>query len=132
MGERKKVSTGTKWEAMAGYSRAIQVGNSIHVAGTTATDDDGNIVGVNDAYTQSVFIIQKIEKALKELGASLEDVVRTRIYVVNKDDWQAAAKAHGEFFGDIRPANTLVVIAGLVGDDYLVEIEADALVGDAS
>jgi enamine deaminase RidA (YjgF/YER057c/UK114 family) len=128
--ERKKVSTGTKWEALAGYSRAIQVGNTIHVSGTTATDESGALVGNNDPYEQTVFIIRKIERALKELGASLEHVVRTRIYIVNKEQWEPVARAHGEVFGEIRPANTLIVIAGLVGDGYLVEMEADAIIGD--
>ena len=129
MSERKRVSTGTTWEALAGYSRAIQIGNTIHVSGTTATDDNGALVGINDPYEQTTFIIRKIERALKELGASLEDVVRTRIYIVNKAQWEPIARAHGEIFGDIRPANTLIVIAGLVGDGYLVEIEAEAIVG---
>lgn len=130
MSERKKVSTGTQWEAIAGYSRAIQVGNTIHVSGTTATNADGDTIGIDDPYEQTVYIIRKIERALQELGASLDDVVRTRIYLVNKDQWEPVARAHGEIFADIRPANSLIVIAGLVGDDYLVEIEADAIIGD--
>lgn len=132
MSERKKVSSGTKWEAIAGYSRAIQVGNTIYVSGTTATDASGNVVGVDDPYQQTEFIIRKIERALQELGSSLEDVVRTRIYLVNKDQWEPVAKAHGDIFDEIRPANTLIVIAGLVGEGYLVEIEADAVVGDGA
>lgn len=128
MNKRQNISTGTKWEAIAGYSRAVQVGNHIHVSGTTATDENGHVVGVDDPYEQTVFIIHKIERALHELGATLEQVVRTRIYIVNKDQWEPIANAHGEIFGDIRPANTLIVIAGLVGDDYLVEIEADAII----
>lgn len=130
MSERKKVSTGTKWEAMAGYSRAIQVGNHIYVSGTTATDDDGQIVGGDDPYEQTMFILRKIERALHELGSSLDDVVRTRIYIINKKQWEPVARAHGELFGDIRPANTLIEISGFVGEGYLVEIEADAVVGD--
>ena len=130
MAERKKVSTGTKWEKLAGYSRAIKTGNWIQVSGTTATDDNGDLVGRDDPYEQAIFIIRKIERALNELDATIEDVVRTRIYLVRNDDWEAVSRAHGEVFGDIRPANTLIVIQGLIGDGYLVEIEADALLED--
>ena len=130
MAERKKVSTGTKWEKLAGYSRAIKTGNWIQVSGTTATDDNGDLVGRDDPYEQAIFIIRKIERALNELDATIEDVVRTRIYLVRNDDWEAVSRAHGEVFGEIRPANTLIVIQGLIGDGYLVEIEADALLED--
>lgn len=132
MTERKRVSSGTKWEALAGYSRAIQAGPWIQVSGTTATDDEGQVVGMDDPYAQTMFIIRKIERALNALGSTLEDVVRTRLYIVDKDHWEAVSKAHGEVFGEIRPANTLIVIQGLVGEGYLVEMEADAIVGDAS
>jgi enamine deaminase RidA (YjgF/YER057c/UK114 family) len=99
----------------------------IHVSGTTATDENGDVVGVNDPYTQTVYIIQKIERALKQAGATLQDVVRTRIYVTDASRWEAVASAHGEFFGDIRPANTLVEVSALIGPEYLVEMEAEAI-----
>ncbi len=127
MTQRLNISSGTVWETFAGYSRAVRIGNLVFVSGTTATDADGNIVGPNDVYAQTVFIIQKIERALQEAGASLRDVVRTRIFVTDARQWQEVAKAHAEFFGDIRPANTLLEISALIGDGYLVEIEADAL-----
>jgi enamine deaminase RidA (YjgF/YER057c/UK114 family) len=130
MTQRQRISSGTKWETIAGYSRALRTGNSVQVSGTTATDEQGEVVGRGDPYAQTMFIIRKIERALKEAGATLEDVVRTRIYIVNSDQWEPVSKAHGEVFGDIRPANTLIVIAGLVGEGYLVEIEADAIIGD--
>jgi enamine deaminase RidA (YjgF/YER057c/UK114 family) len=118
------------WEAIAGYSRAIRTGNSVQVSGTTATDDQGELVGPGDPYAQTMFIIRKIERALKQAGATLEDVVRTRIYIVSPDQWEPVSKAHGEVFGEIRPANTLIIIAGLIGEGYLVEMEADAIIGD--
>lgn len=123
---RLSVSTSTHWEALAGYARAVRIGPLICVSGTTATAADGSVVGA-DAAEQTRFALTKIERALAELGASLRDVVRTRIYVRRIEDWEAAARVHGEVFGDIRPANTLVA-AELVGDAYLVEVEADAWV----
>ncbi len=123
---RLSVSTGTAWEALAGYARAVRIGPLICVSGTTATADDGSVVGA-DAAEQTRFALAKIERALAQLGATLHDVVRTRIYVRHIDDWEAAARVHGEVFGDIRPANTLVA-ADLVGAEYLVEVEADAWV----
>jgi enamine deaminase RidA (YjgF/YER057c/UK114 family) len=126
--QRKNIASGTTWEAIAGYSRAVKLGNSIHVSGTTATDEKGDVVGMNDPYAQTVYIIQKIERALKEAGATLHDVVRTRIYVTDASRWEPVARAHGEFFKDIRPANTLVEVSALIGEGYLVEIEADALI----
>jgi enamine deaminase RidA (YjgF/YER057c/UK114 family) len=126
--ERQRISSGTVWEGLVGYSRAVRVDRFVYVAGTTATDDDGNVVGKDDPAAQTDFVIRKIERALREAGASLQDVVRTRIYVTNADDWEAVGRVHGRYFGDIRPANALVEVSRLVGDDYLVEIEADAVV----
>lgn len=130
-GSRKNVSSGTSWEAMAGYSRAVRVGSSIHVSGTTATDGDGNLVGGADPAAQARYAIQKIERAIQSLGGELADVVRTRIYVSDIANWEPVARVHGEFFGEIRPANTLVE-ARLVGPQYLVEIEAEAIVESES
>jgi enamine deaminase RidA (YjgF/YER057c/UK114 family) len=124
VGERRSVSTGTHWEAIAGYARAVRVGNRVLVSGTTASGPDGT-VGVGDPAAQTRFVLDRIERALVELGASLRDVVRTRIFVRRIDDWEAVARVHGERFGEIRPANTLVQ-AQLVGEDLLVEIEAEA------
>jgi enamine deaminase RidA (YjgF/YER057c/UK114 family) len=124
--ERRLISTGTPWEALAGYSRAVRLGNSVWVSGTTASDQRGELQGGDDAYAQARYILAKIETALGEAGASLGDVVRTRVYVSRMDDWEAVARAHGEVFGTIRPANTLVQVAGLVAG-RLVEIEADAV-----
>ncbi|MBZ0289779.1 MAG: RidA family protein [Anaerolineae bacterium] len=128
MSGRKNIASGTTWESIAGYSRAVKLGNSVHVSGTTATDENGEVVGLDDPYAQTVYIIQKIERALKEAGATLNDVVRTRIYVTDASRWEPVARAHGEFFMDIRPANTLVEVSALIGDGYLVEIEADAII----
>ena len=122
--DRRSVSTGTRWEAIAGYARAVRVGNRVLVSGTTASGPDGT-VGVGDPAAQTRFVLDRIERALVELGASLHDVVRTRIFVRRIEDWEAVARVHGERFGEIRPANTLVQ-AQLVGDDLLVEIEAEA------
>jgi enamine deaminase RidA (YjgF/YER057c/UK114 family) len=126
--ERQRVSSGTVWEGIVGYSRAVRVDRFVYVAGTTATDDEGNVVGKGDPGAQADYIIRKIERALQEAGATLDDVVRTRIYVTNADDWEAIGRVHGQYFADIRPANALVEISRLVGDDYLVEIEADAVI----
>lgn len=124
---RRHISSGTKWEAMAGYARAVRVGDAIYVSGTTATDEQGSVVGADTA-AQTRYAIQKIERALTALGSSLSDVVRTRVFVSSIENWEQAARVHGEFFGDIRPANTLVE-AKLVGPEYLVEVEAEAIVG---
>ena len=123
---RHNVSSGTPWERLAGYSRAVRLGNSVWVSGTTSSDEQGQVHG-DDAAAQTRYILRKIEVALQSAGASLADVVRTRIYVVNLADWESVARVHGEVFGSIRPANTLIQVAGLV-DDRLVEIEADAVI----
>lgn len=124
---RQNFDSGTTWEAMAGYSRAVRLGSVIHVSGTTATDESGNLVGGEDPAAQARFAIQKIERALNQLGGALADVVRTRVYVSDIANWEPVARVHGEFFSEIRPANTLVE-ARLVGPQYLVEIEAEAIV----
>lgn len=127
MSQRQNISSGTVWETLAGYSRAVRMGDLIAVSGTTATDENGHIVGQGDPYAQTAFILRKIERALREAGASLEDVVRTRIFVTDVAQWEAVARAHAEVFGEIRPANTLVEVSALIGEGYLVEIEADAV-----
>jgi len=125
--KRKHVSSGTQWENFVGYSRALKVGNIIEVAGTTAVDGN-EIVGVNDAYAQTVFIIKKMQKALQELDADLQDVIRTRIYVTDISGWEEIGRAHGAFFGDIKPVSTMIEVSALVSPEMLVEIEMTAIV----
>lgn len=127
--QRQRISTGTEWESTVGYSRAVRVGAHVHVSGTTATDENGDLVGIGDPYQQTRQSLANVETALQEAGATIDDVVRTRIFVIDIDQWEEIGRAHGEVFEDVRPATSMVEVSRLIDPDMLVEIEAMAIVG---
>lgn len=132
MAERTNYSSGAKWEDIVGYSRAVKIGNTIEVTGTVAADENSNLVGGSSAYEQTKYIIQKIEAVLLRAGASLKDVVRTRLFVTDISRWEEYGKAHGEFFSDIRPCTSMIEVKGLIAPEYLIEIEATAILTDSA
>lgn len=128
MDSRQNISSGAKWEDIVGYSRAVRIGNTIEVAGTTAVDESGQVIGPGDPYRQTIFILDKIEQALLQAGASMEAVVRTRMFVTNIDQWEAIGRAHGEYFREIKPAATMIEVQRLIDPELLVEIEVTAVI----
>ena len=130
MSKRINISSGAKWEDIVGYSRAVKIGNIIEVAGTTAVDEDGNTVGVNDPYEQTRYALSKIEKALQAAGATMKDVVRTRMFVTDISKWEEIGRAHGEFFREVKPAASMIEVKGLINPELLVEIEVTAIISN--
>jgi enamine deaminase RidA (YjgF/YER057c/UK114 family) len=128
--ERKNFSSASKWEPLVGYSRVVRVGNMVYVAGTVASDEAGNVIGAGEPYTQTRYVLEKIERYLRQAGAEMRHVVRTRMFVTDATQWEAITKAHHEFFKDVLPVATLVEVSALIGSEYLVEIEVDAIIND--
>jgi enamine deaminase RidA (YjgF/YER057c/UK114 family) len=132
MPNRQNISSGTPWETIVGYSRAVRVGNVVHVSGTTASDESGAVQSVGDPYGQMAYILRKIERALTEAGATMADVVRVRMYVIDITHWEDVGRAHGEVFRDVRPTSTLIEVSKLINPDHLIEVEVEAIIGAGS